>query len=210
VDNRGGAKPLPDPRAVPDPAQVRDDAAPDQARPPAAPGAQIAAAENARARPQSRARHAEDGLQRGDGADFSALAGDDQGAVAAFDAQYFDAGAGGFGVPQAVEGQEGDQCLLGRRPEPGGDQQGAKLIDLTDLQRDLFYRGLRVSPVTSAYVRVSAPMPRYAPYDRFAVSEKTSLSHVLYCPPAPFGPELGALRGQYFLPEISGWQRYIA
>ena len=40
-------------------AQVREDAARDQARPPAASEAQIAAAENARARRQARARHAE-------------------------------------------------------------------------------------------------------------------------------------------------------
>ena len=45
-------------------AQVREDAAPDQARLPAASEAQIAAAENARARPQARARHAEAELQR--------------------------------------------------------------------------------------------------------------------------------------------------
>ena len=45
-------------------AQVREDPAPDQARPPAAPGAQIAAAKNARARPQARTRHAEAEPQR--------------------------------------------------------------------------------------------------------------------------------------------------
>ena len=45
-------------------AQVREDAAPDQAKAPAASEAQIAEAENAHARPQARARHAEADLQR--------------------------------------------------------------------------------------------------------------------------------------------------
>ncbi len=44
-------------------ARLREDAAPDQARPPTAPEAQIAAAENARAGPQARTRHAEAELQ---------------------------------------------------------------------------------------------------------------------------------------------------
>ena len=47
---------------------------------------------------------------------------------------------------------------------------------MDDLQRDLFYRGLRVYRWISAYVRVSAQIPRYIPYDRLNLVEKTSLS----------------------------------
>ena len=63
-----------------------------------------------------------------DGDDLAALAGDHQGPVAALDAERFDVGAGGFGDPQPVEGQQGDQRVLGGRPEPGGDQQRAELV----------------------------------------------------------------------------------
>jgi len=42
--------------------------------------------------------------------------------VAAFDAQVFDVGAGGLGDPQPVQREQRDQRVLGRRPEPGGDQ----------------------------------------------------------------------------------------
>jgi hypothetical protein len=62
------------------------------------------------------------------GDDLAALAGDHQGAVAAFQAQVLDAGAGGFRDPQPVEGEQGDQRVLGGRAEPGGDQDGAELV----------------------------------------------------------------------------------
>ena len=39
-----------------------------------------------------------------------------------------DVGAGRLGHPQPVEGQQRDQRMLGRRPEPGGDQQRAELV----------------------------------------------------------------------------------
>jgi len=61
------------------------------------------------------------GCQR-DGDDLAALAGDDHGPVAAFNAQGLDVGAGRLRDPQPVEGQQGDQRVLGRRPKPGGDQ----------------------------------------------------------------------------------------
>jgi hypothetical protein len=48
--------------------------------------------------------------------------------VAALDAQGLDVGAGGFGDAQPVEGEQGDQGVLGGRAEPGGDQQGAELV----------------------------------------------------------------------------------
>jgi hypothetical protein len=59
---------------------------------------------------------------------LAALAGDDQGPVAALDAQGLDVGAGGFGNAQPVEGQQGNQRMLGGRAEPGGDQQRAELV----------------------------------------------------------------------------------
>jgi hypothetical protein len=65
-----------------------------------------------------------------DGDDLAALAGDDQGPVPALDAQRLNAGGGSFADPQAVECQQRDERLLGRRPEPGGDQQRAKLVSV--------------------------------------------------------------------------------
>ena len=63
-----------------------------------------------------------------DGDDLAALAGDHQGAVAAFEAEGLDVGADGFGDPQPVERQQRDQRVLGGRAEPGGDQQRADLV----------------------------------------------------------------------------------
>jgi hypothetical protein len=44
------------------------------------------------------------------------------------DAQVLDVGTGGFGDPQPVERQQGDQRMLTRRAQRGGDQQGAQLV----------------------------------------------------------------------------------
>jgi hypothetical protein len=63
-----------------------------------------------------------------DGDDLAALAGDDQGPVAAFQAQELDVGPGGLRYAQAVEGEQGDQGVLGGRAEPGGDQECADLV----------------------------------------------------------------------------------
>ncbi len=46
----------------------------------------------------------------------------------ALDAQGLDVGAGGFGDAQSVEGEQGDQCVLGGRAEPGGDQQRPEFV----------------------------------------------------------------------------------
>jgi hypothetical protein len=46
----------------------------------------------------------------------------------ALDAQALDVGAGGFGDPQPIEGQQRDQGMLGGHAEPGGNQQRAKLV----------------------------------------------------------------------------------
>jgi hypothetical protein len=51
-----------------------------------------------------------------DCADLAGLAGDDQGPVAALDAQRLDAGAGGLGHPQAVERRQRHQRVLARQP----------------------------------------------------------------------------------------------
>jgi hypothetical protein len=53
---------------------------------------------------------------------------DDQGAVPAFQAQVLDIRAGGLRDPQPVEREQGDQRVLGGRPEPGGDQERAELV----------------------------------------------------------------------------------
>jgi hypothetical protein len=37
-------------------------------------------------------------------------------------------GANGLGHPQPIERQQGDQRMLGGRPDPGGDQQRARLV----------------------------------------------------------------------------------
>jgi hypothetical protein len=67
------------------------------------------------------------GCQR-DGDDLATLAGDGQGPVPAVLAQVLDVGAGGFGDPQPVQREQGDQRVLERRAEPGGDQQGAEFV----------------------------------------------------------------------------------
>jgi hypothetical protein len=59
---------------------------------------------------------------------LAALAGDGQGPVPALQTQVLDVGAGGLGEPQPVQGEQGDQRVLGRRAEPGGDQQRAELV----------------------------------------------------------------------------------
>ena len=53
-----------------------------------------------------------------DGDDLAALAGDDKRPVTALDTQVLDVGAGGLGNPQPVEGQQGDQGVLGGWAQP--------------------------------------------------------------------------------------------
>jgi hypothetical protein len=48
--------------------------------------------------------------------------------VPALKAQVLEVGAGRFGDPQAVQGQQGDERVSGRRAEPGGHQQRAELV----------------------------------------------------------------------------------
>ena len=48
--------------------------------------------------------------------------------MTAVQAQVLDVGAGGFGDPQPVQGEQRDQRVLKRRPEPGRDQQRAELV----------------------------------------------------------------------------------
>jgi len=48
--------------------------------------------------------------------------------VAALEAQVLDVGAGRLGHPQSVECQQGDEGVLGGRPEAGGDQEGAEFV----------------------------------------------------------------------------------
>jgi hypothetical protein len=51
---------------------------------------------------------------------LAAFAGDGQRPVAALQAQVLDVGAGGLRDPQPVQGEQRDQRVLTRRPEPGG------------------------------------------------------------------------------------------
>jgi hypothetical protein len=53
-----------------------------------------------------------------DGDDLAALAGDGQRPVAAFQAQVLDVGAGGLRDPQPVQGEQGDERVLGGGPSP--------------------------------------------------------------------------------------------
>ena len=46
----------------------------------------------------------------------------------ALDAHGLDVGTGGFGDPQPVQGQQGDQRVLSGRPEARGDEQAAELV----------------------------------------------------------------------------------
>ncbi len=57
-----------------------------------------------------------------DGDLLAALADDAEGPVPALKAECLDISAGGLGDAQPVEGQQGDQRVLGRWPVPGGDQ----------------------------------------------------------------------------------------
>jgi hypothetical protein len=63
-----------------------------------------------------------------DGDDLAALAVDDHGAVPAFQAQLLDVRASGLRYPQPVQGEQGDQGVLGGRAKPGGDQDRAELV----------------------------------------------------------------------------------
>ena len=44
----------------------------------------------------------------------------------ALQARVLDVRAGGLGYPQPVKGKQRDEGVLGGRPEPGGDQEGAE------------------------------------------------------------------------------------
>lgn len=65
-----------------------------------------------------------------DGTYLAALACDDERPVAAFDAHGLDIGAGGFGNPQPVQRQQGDQRVLRSRAESRGDQQRPQFVSV--------------------------------------------------------------------------------
>ncbi len=46
----------------------------------------------------------------------------------AFQTQMLDVGAGGLRYAKTVEGEQGDQSVLGRLAEPRGDQEGADFV----------------------------------------------------------------------------------
>ena len=50
--------------------------------------------------------------------------------MAALEAEVVDVGAGGLRDPQAVQCEQRDQRMLGRRAEPGSNQQGAEFISV--------------------------------------------------------------------------------
>jgi hypothetical protein len=74
-------------------------------------------------------------------------------------------------------GNEPDQFRRDIEHDTIGDHAEPLPVD-GDLQRDLFYRGLRVFPGISAYVRVSTSMPSYVPSAGFTLAGKTSLSRI--------------------------------
>jgi hypothetical protein len=63
-----------------------------------------------------------------DGDDLAALADDELGAVAGFQAQVLDVGTRGLGRSQSVEREQGDERVLGGRAGPGGYQEGAEFV----------------------------------------------------------------------------------
>jgi len=67
------------------------------------------------------------GCERG-GDHLAARAGDDRGAVPAFQPQLLDIGAGRLRDPQPIGGEQRDQGVLGGRAEPGGDQDRGELV----------------------------------------------------------------------------------
>ena len=56
------------------------------------------------------------------------FAQDREGVMAAFKAERLDVGANGLGGPEPVQGQQGDEGVLDRRPEAGGDEQGTDFV----------------------------------------------------------------------------------
>ena len=58
-----------------------------------------------------------------DGDSLGALAQNGEGAVSALDGERLDVGPDGFGDPQPVQRQQGDQRVLSGGAEPGGDEQ---------------------------------------------------------------------------------------
>jgi hypothetical protein len=66
--------------------------------------------------------------REGDHGFLAALAGDGQGAVPAFGAKRQDVGAGGFGDPQSVQGEQRDEGMFGSCAKTGDDQEGADLV----------------------------------------------------------------------------------
>ncbi len=62
------------------------------------------------------------------GDDLAALADDRQGPVPALQAQMLDIGASSLGHSQPVQGEQGNQRVLQRRANAGGDQHGAEFV----------------------------------------------------------------------------------
>ncbi len=63
-----------------------------------------------------------------DGDDLAALAQHRQGAMAAFESERLDVGAGRLRHTQPVDGQEGDEGVLPRRRQASGDEQRPDLV----------------------------------------------------------------------------------
>src|SRR5947209_1022116 len=65
---------------------------------------------------------------KGDGDDLAALAPDRERAVAAFEAEGFDVGAGRLGDPQPVEREQADEGVVAGVAEAGRDEHGPDLV----------------------------------------------------------------------------------
>ena len=59
---------------------------------------------------------------------LASLADDGERPVTASDAERFDVGAERFASAESVDCQQRDQCVIARRGEPGGDEEGADLV----------------------------------------------------------------------------------
>jgi hypothetical protein len=60
--------------------------------------------------------------------DLAAFADNPKGAVAAFESELFDVGAGCFGDPQSIQSKERDEGMVAGVAESGGDEHGGDLV----------------------------------------------------------------------------------
>ncbi len=73
----------------------------------------------------------------------------------AFEAQVLDVGRSRLGYPKPVQGEQRDQRMLSRRPEPGGNQQRAELVAVgARLSRAQDIVGCVASPAIARWITI--------------------------------------------------------